>query len=52
MISKSIAISALLLAIVALIINKPTEAARYLPTRGNGDRIDKLRELLKEVSLI
>nr|XP_022908376.1 uncharacterized protein LOC111419748 [Onthophagus taurus] len=23
--------------------------ARYLPTRGNGDKLDKLRELLKEL---
>lgn len=25
-------------------------SARYLPTRANGDRVDKLKELLKEVS--
>jgi hypothetical protein len=27
-----------------------TVEARYLPTRSNGDRVDKLRELLKDVS--
>lgn len=34
----------------AFLIQKYEVEARYLPTRSNGDRIDKLRELLKDVS--
>lgn len=48
MLSRTFVISVLLLTFVVLNLNQQTEA-RYLPTRSNGDRLDKLRELLKEV---
>ncbi|KAJ8956113.1 hypothetical protein NQ318_016567 [Aromia moschata] len=51
MYTKSIMISALFVVLAALILDSQVEA-RYLPTRANGDRIDKLRELLTEVSKI
>ncbi|KAJ8916075.1 hypothetical protein NQ315_010943 [Exocentrus adspersus] len=49
MFSRSLLLSALFLVLAAVIFDSHVEA-RYLPTRSNGDRIDKLRELLKEVS--
>lgn len=42
----------LLVIVTVLILDKcMIVEARYLPTRSNGDRIDKLRELLKDVSI-
>lgn len=34
--------------LVAVVL-PPSTSARYLPTRSNNDRLDKLRELLKEL---
>ncbi|CAG9770775.1 unnamed protein product [Ceutorhynchus assimilis] len=34
---------------LTFLISEHTTHARYLPTRSNGDRIDKLRELLKDL---
>ncbi|KAL3271436.1 hypothetical protein HHI36_021922 [Cryptolaemus montrouzieri] len=39
----------LLLAIVAILSITETSEARYLTARASGDKIDKLRELLKEL---
>ncbi|XP_030754990.1 uncharacterized protein LOC115881588 [Sitophilus oryzae] len=47
MVSKSVFLLCVLLAIFAL--SRHETEARYLPTRSNGDRIDKLRELLKDL---
>lgn len=38
--------------LVTLLNDNNTTEARYLPTRSSSDRIDKLKELLKEVSKI
>lgn len=35
--------------VLSIILNSNTTEGRYLPTRSNSDRLDKLRELLKEV---
>nr|QGA72571.1 proctolin [Rhynchophorus ferrugineus] len=48
MVSKSVLLICIMVAVFALISQHQTEA-RYLPTRSNGDRIDKLRELLKDL---
>nr|CAI5831080.1 unnamed protein product [Callosobruchus analis] len=50
MFSKSFLVSSALFLLVCTVLLESKVNARYLPTRGNGDRIDKLRELLKEVS--
>uniref|UniRef100_A0A6P7G0K9 Uncharacterized protein LOC114332581 n=1 Tax=Diabrotica virgifera virgifera TaxID=50390 RepID=A0A6P7G0K9_DIAVI len=49
--SKSIIFFSLFLILVTVTLRSQAEA-RYLPTRANGDRIEKLRELLKEVSKV
>lgn len=49
--SNVVLLMAMLLVLAALVSEYRVET-RYLPTRSNGDRIDKLRELLKDVSLI
>lgn len=41
-----------LITIVILTLLNDTTEARYLPTRSSSDRVDKLKELLKEVSKI
>ncbi|CAG9861229.1 unnamed protein product [Phyllotreta striolata] len=51
MISKSYVFGAIFLVFLAIALDSSVEG-RYLPTRANGDRIEKLRELLKEVSKV
>lgn len=48
MASKAVLIAGILVILIALTAEYKVEA-RYLPTRANGDRIDKLRELLKDL---
>ncbi|KAJ8981862.1 hypothetical protein NQ317_008209 [Molorchus minor] len=48
MLRKSIFFTAFFVVLAALLLDTQVEA-RYLPTRSNNDRIDKLRELLKEL---
>ncbi|XP_018564611.1 uncharacterized protein LOC108905984 [Anoplophora glabripennis] len=48
MFSRSFVISALFVILSAILLDSQAEA-RYLPTRANGERVDKLRELLKEL---
>ena len=42
----------LCLFLFVLVLKTEMGEGRYLPTRSNSDRIDKLRELLKEVSRV
>ncbi|XP_074041823.1 uncharacterized protein isoform X1 [Leptinotarsa decemlineata] len=49
MLSKTLFFSSLFVVFAVLLLDASVEA-RYLPTRANGDRVDKLREMLKEVS--
>lgn len=51
MFSRSVVLFATLLVLTTCLLDSHVEA-RYLPTRANGDRVDKLREMLKEVSKI
>ncbi|XP_065335971.1 uncharacterized protein LOC135936892 [Cloeon dipterum] len=44
---RHLLVACALLAVVAVLLS-PTEA-RYLPTRGQDDRLDRLRELLKDL---
>ncbi|KAH1018114.1 uncharacterized protein LOC109540012 [Dendroctonus ponderosae] len=48
MTSHAVLLMATVLLLAALVSEYRVEA-RYLPTRSNGDRIDKLRELLKDL---
>jgi hypothetical protein len=52
MFARKFFFSACLVLFVTLALERScTVHARYLPTRSNGDRVDKLRELLRDVSL-
>ncbi|CAH1118388.1 unnamed protein product [Phaedon cochleariae] len=51
MLSKSILLSFLFVILASILLNDGVQA-RMLPTRSNGDRVDKLREMLKEVSKV
>ncbi|KAG5885665.1 hypothetical protein JTB14_001947 [Gonioctena quinquepunctata] len=48
MLSKTLLLCSLCLIFAVLSLDSGVEA-RYLPTRANGDRVDKLREMLKEL---
>lgn len=48
MATKAVLIAGILVILTTLATKYEAEA-RYLPTRSNGDRIDKLRELLKDL---
>ncbi|XP_074041824.1 uncharacterized protein isoform X2 [Leptinotarsa decemlineata] len=48
MLSKTLFFSSLFVVFAVLLLDASVEA-RYLPTRANGDRVDKLREMLKEL---
>lgn len=50
--SLKILTTLMVLIFIALLNDNNQTEARYLPTRSSSDRIDKLKELLKEVSKI
>ncbi|XP_031331430.1 uncharacterized protein LOC116162048 [Photinus pyralis] len=49
MTAQKILAFALLAALLAILMSGNVAEGRYLPTRGNSDRLDKLKELLKEL---
>lgn len=52
MFSKQLVLAMFLVTFAATFLDHVAVEARYLPTRSNGERIDKLKELLREVSKI
>lgn len=48
--TEKFALSVFFFIFISLALNLHKTEGRYLPTRASGDRVDKLRELLKEVS--
>lgn len=49
MVCKNVAVLLFAVTLVLMAVSLQETKARYLPPRGSGDRIDKLRELLKEL---
>ncbi|XP_019877638.1 uncharacterized protein LOC109605489 [Aethina tumida] len=49
MFSKQLVLAMFLVMFAATFLDHVAVEARYLPTRSNGERIDKLKELLREL---
>lgn len=50
MASQGVVLTIFCIAFVCVMLSFEIGEARYLPTRGSTDKVDKLRELLREVS--
>ncbi|XP_060533710.1 uncharacterized protein LOC132706397 [Cylas formicarius] len=48
MVSRLLLFSSVILTFLVFAVDETVEG-RYLPTRSNGDKIDKIRELLKDI---
>lgn len=51
MTTTKLALTAISVVFIIYLCSRQTVEGRYLPTRSNSDRIDKLKELLREVSI-